>query len=509
MANIPLPRTPDVQSATGYSQVDPSTGAAAIRSLTGLGQSIAQFGGAIKGMQEEKQRLDGDAAESALDLEFVKAKGEIDEYAARNQNNPASIRSYADKRISNVLDNEEYQRFSKNIGDERQQELIRKYRLESEKLNVSTNNQVTQIEIKNSNAAIMQQAQMKVDLGDVKGAISAINKANIPDEERIDWIENSLRKKQYSDVEYRLDSLTTPAEYDEFIDEIMKKDKATGRYTSYTTTLDLAEEGSSEKQLLELAGVDEPQRKYFRTLASKRKNALVKQQERNYSRILQDASKGNPEAIQQLEQRMLEDGEDGIPEEYRETAMKQVEQAIESYTTEQDEKAFMKSLESDEEYKKLSSEITKMLLNPSRDVGFGSDPQDRYDQFKSVGEEISSSALDVRGKAKLMSMLLDARSNDYTQNDETYKDGILFQRDRPIQKSERVVLNAMFEGFQKQIELAGYDAELHEQVAEADHQINEFFTDIENPTYEQIQELKAKILTPIERRILWQSKHGK
>jgi len=235
MANIPLPKTSDVKSATGYQQVDPSTGTAPYRALVGAGGAIAETGKTFHMFAEKRQKLLNDAAESQLDLEMMRANGEIDEYALKNQQDPDSIRTFADERLGRVWDGVD----RKKVDGEAYQLLNQKYAHQAERTKIGVNGKVTQMEVQNANAVFFNQAEAMRRAGNPQAAFDALKKMSVSDAELHDKMETIFSEGVSFEVGSRIQSAynSTDIEQLEMLKEELEAKGDDGRYSAYEYTI--------------------------------------------------------------------------------------------------------------------------------------------------------------------------------------------------------------------------------------------------------------------------------
>mgnify|MGYP001588782505 CR=1 FL=1 len=235
MANIPLPRTPDVQSATGFSQVDPSTGTAPYKALVGLGGAIRATGKTADMYADKKQKLLNDAAEAQLDLEFLRANGDIDQHAIKNQHDPDSITKFATERIGKVWDGVDRTK----IDEDTYTKLNQKYGYLSERTNVGVKGKVTGLEVKNANAVQYNLAQSYRRAGMPQEAFDALSKMSVSDAQLHDNMENVFSEGVSSEVGNRIQSAfnSTDIEALEDIKSELEAKGDDGRHSAYEYTV--------------------------------------------------------------------------------------------------------------------------------------------------------------------------------------------------------------------------------------------------------------------------------
>jgi hypothetical protein len=236
MANIPLPRTPDVKSATGFSQVDPSTGTAPNRALVGLGGAIAETGKTFDMFADKRQKLINDQAEAELDLEFMRANGEIDQYAIENQHDPDSITAFSKQRLGLVWDKVT----SRNkVDKETDINLNRKYSYLTERTNIGVKSKVTALEVKNANAVQYNLAQSYRRANQPQAAFDALKKMSVSSDQLYANMTAIFSEGVATEVSSRIRSANIDGDIQSLEgirDELLEKGDD-GRYTQYEYTV--------------------------------------------------------------------------------------------------------------------------------------------------------------------------------------------------------------------------------------------------------------------------------
>ncbi len=503
MANIPLPKTPDVKSATGFSQVDPNTGNQVNRALQGLGGAVAEAGKTFAMFAEKKQNVMNSGAESAQDLAVLQAKGKIDKFTSENQDDPDAIKSFSQDTMSGVLDDPAYMKAASKADEGTQNKLLEKFRYQSERSRLETENVTTTIEVNNANTSILNTAQTMIDRGDIQGGITKSGEASISDNKREDWIIDRVRKNLYSKVDMHLTSLETPEEFREFQEGILSKD-VNGLYDSYVAGYDVSKTGKS-KEVLEISGLTSPQRDALATLAYKKELNVLSDQTSNLKSDLRLASRGDPEAVINMEKRMLEDGKGGYPESRREGIQKTFEDSIKKYRDGESMKV-MKSAagagKSKKKYKDMQVQIATAVVDPTN-----FDEDDMVDRIN--GMDIASPV-----KADLLSQVMMVSAAKYRQapeNEGEAMDGMFdsflfvemykyaFGEQKFTKKQGNTLGNSftLLEGTLK--EVGNYD-ELPDDVNRIHSEVHKFFKNNPEPTQSEIDQFEDKLHGPIERR---------
>ena len=98
-----------------------------------------------------------------------------------------------------------------------------------------------------------------------------------------------------------MDAMTTPEELDEFSKSIMKKGND-GIYNDYVKKVELpGGESEGVKQIIDIAGLKEPQRTHLARIARNKRDIILSDQFKNYSNYIKRASRGDSEALTDLE----------------------------------------------------------------------------------------------------------------------------------------------------------------------------------------------------------------
>lgn len=279
MPNIPLPKIPDVKTATGYTQVDPNTGAQPYIALQKAGAAIGTIGDTAFKIGERKRKQDGDAAMAALDLEMLRANGEIQDFSERNQDKPDKIRQFADNRYGQIPTN--LQDYTQKLAPEDYERFNAKRIYQSERGIIGVNNETTKIEVENNNATLISAAKARVRAGDTDTALEYVNQTSLTDATKQDMLENMFKEGLYQSAEAELLTLDTVEEFEQFQEEIMDADKS-GRYKKYEVTV----------RDQPLAGLEINQRKHLNNVAEKQKRRLQSDTQKNYNKMMQRAIEG-------------------------------------------------------------------------------------------------------------------------------------------------------------------------------------------------------------------------
>jgi hypothetical protein len=239
MANIPLPKMPDVKSATGFSQVDPNTGNQANRALQGLGGAIAEAGKTVGAFAKKKQKVMNDHAEAEQDIAILQAKGIIRKFAAENQNDPDAIKSFSQDTMSSVLDEPTYMKAAAKADEGKQSELLDKFRYQSEKNRLETENETTIIEVKNANASQYNLAQSYRRAGMPQEAFDSLQKMSVSDAQLHDNMENVFSEGVSFEVGSRIQSAYNSTDISrlEALKEELEAKNDGGRFSAYEYTV--------------------------------------------------------------------------------------------------------------------------------------------------------------------------------------------------------------------------------------------------------------------------------
>lgn len=179
MSNIPLPSMPDVKSATGFQQIDPSTGTAPFRAMMDVGNAIGDLGNTFYAIGEKKQKLDNAAAKADLQTQIMRANSDIDDFAARNPNDAEGLRSFSANRMSKVMDSVD----KTKVDEETALMLDNEFKLQATRTAATVRGKATALEIGNANAKLMNQALMFRRAGQPQQAFDTMREMQITDEQ--------------------------------------------------------------------------------------------------------------------------------------------------------------------------------------------------------------------------------------------------------------------------------------------------------------------------------------
>ena len=234
MGNIPLPKTPDVKSAAGFSQIDPSTGSAPYRAMAKFGASVIETGKTFHAFAEKKQKLDNEAAKSSLDLEVMRANGEIEDFALKNKHNPDSIRKFSTERMGKVWDNVD----RKKVDEETYQQLNQNYALQSERTKIGVGNKITQIEVSNANQIFYNEAESYRRANEPQKAFDALKKMSITDADLYENMRKIFTEGVSTDVSNRIADAYTNTDVNALEDILEDLEaKEGGRFKEYEYTI--------------------------------------------------------------------------------------------------------------------------------------------------------------------------------------------------------------------------------------------------------------------------------
>lgn len=507
--NIPLPKTPDVKSATGFSQVDPRTGTAPARALVGLGNAIAQTGKTFDMFAEKKQKVLNSGAESAQDLAVLQAKGKIANFTEENQDDPDAITQFSSDTMSGVLDNPKYLKAVAKADEETQGKLLDKFRYQSERGRLETQGVTIKIEVANANTEIMNAAQMMIDQGDIQGGITKSGEASMSDGKREDWIVARVRENLYSKLDMHLTGLETPDEFREFQEGILNKD-TNGLYDKYVTNYDITRQGK-EEEVMEISGLSSPQREHLASLAYKKERRVLSQQSSNLKADLKLAARGDPEALANMEVRILEEGKLGYPESSRDGIEDKIAKSMRKHREGESLKTMVaaaKTGKSKKKYRQMEVDLAAALFDPT---GF---------DVKQMGEDIDDLDIAPPVKLQLLGSALSIASEQYEEEPPedrvrpaaprafmispvsvafiwAYRNTFGKQKLTP---AEAKTLSRSYSVMSKAVKTMGKWDGLPDELDRVQQGIYDFYEDNENPSNKEILEFEKSLFAPLEEK---------
>lgn len=192
-----------------------------------VGGAIQQTAGVMDAYQEKKQKLRADAVMAQAQVEQAQAQADVESYALNNPDKPEAWGEYRESRFAEI----ESKLDMSGLGREHTLAVQNYLQIGNGKSSTMVQTQAEKRRIENDNALIRSSGDMLLRQGKREQAIAEYGKMTMPNDQKIELIDNALTEGLYSDIKQDIQTGTIQ-DAEEIWEQLRERDKD-GNYKNF------------------------------------------------------------------------------------------------------------------------------------------------------------------------------------------------------------------------------------------------------------------------------------